>query len=75
VEGYDKWVERAPASWKLDNFLRSHEPIVVTSRYGQNAAIVLDSEGSEEEEAEFWSKDRDFSKIAYMSFALATLIE
>lgn len=73
VRGYDEWVRRAPAEWKKDNFLTGHEPIVVISRYGQNAAIAL--EGNEGEEATSWKRQRDFGKVAYLTFALATLIE
>lgn len=69
--GYDKWVKEAPTRWKEDDFLKKHEPIVVTSRYGQNAAIAVD----EEAESESWSTERDFTKIEYLTFALATSIE
>ncbi|KAI9429358.1 hypothetical protein H4582DRAFT_2150251 [Lactarius indigo] len=47
--------------------------IVVTSRYGQNAAIAL--AGNEDNEAESWDTERDYSKISYVTFALATSIE
>ncbi len=73
VEGYREWVEDAPESWKADGFLTKNSPIIVTSRFGQNAAIVL--QGNEEEEAAMWNVERDYSKIAYLTIALATLIE
>ncbi|KAI9430768.1 hypothetical protein H4582DRAFT_2103578 [Lactarius indigo] len=73
ANGYKDWVEKAPDSWKLDGFLKRHSPIVVTSRYGQNAAIAL--AGNEDNEAESWDTERDYSKISYVTFALATSIE
>lgn len=73
ANGYKKWVEDAPAEWKQDGFLENHSPIVVTSRFGQNAAIAIP--GNEEAEGRSWNEDRDFSKTAYLTFALATSIE
>ncbi|KAI9452142.1 hypothetical protein BJY52DRAFT_1226308 [Lactarius psammicola] len=59
VEGYDEWVREAPAHWKTDGFMENHSPIVVTSRW----------------EAANWDMERDYSKIGYVTFALATSIE
>ena len=73
VSGYSEWVEKAPAHWTADGFLKNHSPIVITSRYGQNAAIAIP--GQEEVEADIWDMDRDFSKVAFLTFALATSIE
>lgn len=73
ANGYADWVKNAPSKWKADGFLSNHSPIVVTSRYGQNAAIAL--LGNEEREAANWDLQRDYSKIAYLTFALATSIE
>lgn len=73
VEGYSDWVKGAPESWKMDGFLQRNSPIVVTSRLGQNAGIV--NHRYEEEEANAWQLERDFSKLAFFTFALATSIE
>jgi hypothetical protein len=73
VAGYDDWVDAAPDAWKCDGFLIDNSPIVVTSRYGQNAAIAL--EGNTRAEARAWDRDRDYSKIAYLTVAIATSIE
>ncbi|KAH8980171.1 hypothetical protein EDB86DRAFT_3088142 [Lactarius hatsudake] len=72
-EGYEEWVENAPRSWKKDGFLERHSPIVVTSRYGQN--VEISEGGNETREASNWNKERDYSKVAFTTVALATLIE
>jgi len=73
VEGYDDWVKEAPDHWKLDCFLKSRRPIVVTSRFGQNARIA--ALGNETQEAEAWELERDYSKLSFITFALATSIK
>jgi hypothetical protein len=73
VNEYDTWVNNAPPAWQADGFLKSNSPIVITSRFGQNAAIAL--QGNEQEEAVSWDMERDYSKIAFLTFALATKIE
>ncbi|KAH9028272.1 hypothetical protein EDB85DRAFT_2147990 [Lactarius pseudohatsudake] len=72
-KGYKDWVKKAPSLWKKDGFLEKHSPIVVTSRYGQNVEIA--EGGSEMREASNWNKERDYSKVAFTTVALATLIE
>jgi hypothetical protein len=73
VDGYGDWVKKAPSGWTKDGFLQKNKPIMITSRYGQNAAIALP--GNQANEAEDWNSERDYSKIAYLTFALATSIE
>ncbi|KAH8980399.1 hypothetical protein EDB86DRAFT_2835364 [Lactarius hatsudake] len=73
LEGYEEWVENAPRSWKKDGFLERHSLIVVTSRYGQN--VEISEGGNETQEALNWNKERDYSKVAFTTVALATLIE
>ncbi len=73
VEGYHDWVDNAPERWKVDGFLQNKSPIVVTSRFGQNARIA--APGNESQEAEAWQLERDYSKLAFVTFALATLIK
>lgn len=73
VNGYDEWVDKAPNHWKADRFLSHRVPIVVTSRFGQNARIA--TVGNEEQEAQNWELDRDYSKIAFLTVAIATSIE
>jgi len=73
LDGYDDFVANAPAHWKKDGFLLNNKPIMITSRYGQNACIAL--EDNEDQEANDWNLERDYSKIAYLTFALATSIE
>ena len=52
--------------------MKNSSPIVVTSRYGQNAAIAL--HGNEQQEAAAWELDRDYSKISFLTVAIATSI-
>ena len=73
VDGYQSWVNNAPPAWKKDNFLQSHSPIIITSRYGQNASIALPH--NNRNEADAWNRERDYSKVAFLTFALATSIE
>lgn len=73
VAGYDEWAKNAPLKWKADGLFENNVPIVVTSRFGQNTRIAVTN--NEEEEAHNWNTERDFSKIAYLTFALATSIE
>ena len=73
VAGYHDWVDAAPDHWKTDGFLTKHSPIVVTSCFGQNTAIGL--EGEEDVEAAAWDRDRDFSKVAFLTVAIATSIQ
>jgi hypothetical protein len=73
VAGYDGWVDEAPDDWKVDGFLQERSPIVVTSRFGQNTEIA--GWGNEEEEAEEWQRERDFSKLSFITFAIATSIK
>jgi hypothetical protein len=73
VDGYDDWVNGLPNHWKRDGFLEKHTPILITSRFGQNASIALPN--NEDQEAEDWHQERDYSKIAFLTFALATSIE
>jgi hypothetical protein len=73
VEGYDEWVNQAPESWRVDGFLEDNSPIVVTSRFGQNARIAVP--GNEAEEADAWQSERDYSKFAFLTVAIANSIE
>lgn len=73
VEGYDDWVAKSPPKWKADGLFKENIPIVVTSRFGQNTAIAVPD--NEEEEANSWNTERDFSQVAFLTFALATMIE
>ncbi|KAH9018524.1 hypothetical protein EDB84DRAFT_1442390 [Lactarius hengduanensis] len=73
VSGYSAWARNAPQHWKADGFLEKHCPILVTSRYGQNVAIATPD--NEVQEAKNWDSERDYAKVAYLTFALATSIE
>lgn len=73
IHGFSDWVNNAPENWKLDGFITQNSPVLVTSRYGQNAAIAL--EGNNAEEAAAWDRDRDYSKVAFLTVAIATSIK
>lgn len=65
---YDLWVQRAPESYTQDKFFQERVPIIVTSLYGQNQPLGIDPTT----ERGNWHWDRDFSKIRFMTVALAT---
>lgn len=71
---FQSWVDGAPLSYKLDGFLTDHIPISVTSIYGQNQPLPVD-ERYDLEDAENWSRTRDFRCMKYVSFALASHVE
>ena len=73
ARGYRNWVNNAPQSWTSDNFLNKNSPILITSRYGQNAKIALPQ--NSQNEADAWDRERDYSKVAFLTFAIATSIE
>ena len=73
ARGYHNWVNNAPQSWTSDNFLNKNAPILITSCYGQNASIALPQ--NSQNEAGAWDRERDYSKVAFLTFALATSIE
>jgi hypothetical protein len=73
VEGYEEWKENAPATWQTDGLFRKNVPIVITSLFGQNTRIAVPE--NEAEEGVMWNAERDFSKVSFLTFALATSIE
>lgn len=69
----DDWVsyvDGMPPSWTDDNFLSTHEPICVLTRYGQNQPIVVQQHLAHERKD--WQEDRDYSEVRSLSFAIAT---
>ena len=72
VDGLSDFVNGAPDDWRRDGFLVDRSPIVVTSRFGQNARVGI--EGNELNEALEWQLERDYSKIAFLTVAIATSI-
>lgn len=67
VGGYASWVQLAPGDYK-DGFFTDRIPIIVTSTYGQNQRLGLHPTV----ESKNWHRDRDFSKVRFMTVALAT---
>lgn len=63
----------APSDWNEDGFLVENSPIIVTSRFGQNVSIAIP--GNEESEESDWQLERDYTKIAFLTMAIATSIE
>lgn len=73
-EWYPLWVQNAPEQYKTDNFLLNRIPVAVTSLYGQNQPLPVSQEDDVEESAN-WSRSRNFNRIRYISFSLATHFE
>lgn len=67
-KGYQSWVRRAPAEYKDDNFFLDRVPVVITSRYGQNNRFGQ----APDIERDNWERDRVWSKIRFVTVALAT---
>lgn len=65
-------MNEAPEDWRRDGFLVDRSPIVVTSRFGQNARVGIP--GHEADEALDWRLERDYSKVAFLTVAIATSI-
>jgi hypothetical protein len=68
---YNQWVEQAPAAYKLDQFLTHRIPVAITSIYGQNQPLLI-TENHDAEDAANWERSRDFSRLRYISFSLAS---
>jgi hypothetical protein len=64
-------MEEAPATYHQDGWFENRNPIAVTSRYGQNQPIGLQTH-REGEELYSWETMRQWSKIKYVTVALAT---
>ena len=71
-DGWQDWIRNAPPDYTEDGFFLSRTPISISSRYGQNQGIGV--EANRFTQKALWSKERDYSKIRYVSFALATHI-
>ncbi|KAF8627876.1 hypothetical protein AX14_011298, partial [Amanita brunnescens Koide BX004] len=71
---FNTWVEEAPEDYICDNFLTHHIPVAITSLYGQNQPLPV-NQNDDSEELENWSRNRDFTRIKYISFSLATHID
>ena len=68
MQNYNAWVENAPDSYKTDNFLATHVPITITSRYGQNQPLGTNTQ----ETLRWWAQLRDFTKLRFICIAIAT---
>jgi hypothetical protein len=66
---YDTWTH-GDRSWFKDGFFMDSRPIFVTVRFGQNRNIY--PRAALAEEASAWELERDYSKMRFVSMALAT---
>jgi hypothetical protein len=73
VNNYHDWVRNAPRDYIHDNFFQSRVPVAITSRFGQNQRLAETVQYRAEERTN-WSRDRDYSRIRYITLALATHI-
>ena len=71
-DGWREWIQNAPPDYTDDGFFLTRKPISISSRYGQNQRIGV--EVNRFTQKALWSKERDYSQIRYVSFALATHI-
>jgi hypothetical protein len=71
INSYTQWIEAAPAAYKSDDMFPSRIPVAITSRFGQNQELASSVELRDEERFN-WARDRDYSRIRYLTLALAT---
>jgi hypothetical protein len=71
-EVYDRWVAKAPRGWFKNNFFRDSRPIIISCVYGQNQPICPADVDSYRVERRAWREERDYSKIKYLSLAIAS---
>jgi hypothetical protein len=71
VRLYNHWIENAPVQYVEDGFFPSRVPVAVTSRFGQNQQFA-DTQDLRQEERLNWSRDCDYSRIRYLTVALAS---
>jgi hypothetical protein len=73
IQHYDTWVADAPLEYTQDNFFSSRVPVAITSRFGQNQQLAESIEDRRQERLN-WRQDRDYSKIRYLTIAIASHI-
>lgn len=71
VELYEDWIENAPGQYTEDGFFPTRRPVAVTSRFGQNQKLA-DTEELRVEERGNWSRECDYTRIRFITLALAT---
>ncbi|KIL64797.1 hypothetical protein M378DRAFT_178583 [Amanita muscaria Koide BX008] len=70
---YHQWINDAPAGYFDDDFFTSRVPVAITSRFGQNQQLACTRE-EELQERTNWRQERDYSRIRYITFAVASHI-
>ncbi|KAM6490423.1 hypothetical protein JOM56_014096 [Amanita muscaria] len=70
---YHQWINDAPAGYFDDDFFTSRVPVAITSRFGQNQQLACTRE-DELQERTNWRQERDYSRIRYITFAVASHI-
>jgi hypothetical protein len=68
---WEEWVENAPDEWKDDDWITTRVPISVAMRYGQNQPVEISGRGVDDARRA-WETDRQFGRLRYMSFAIAS---
>ena len=74
IARYEQWVDDVPNDYTEDGFFNQRHPICITSRYSQNQEMEMDDEHLEEE-ADNWNRERDFSKVRYLTCAIASHLQ
>lgn len=68
---YEAWVKEAPVEYRRDDFFNSRVPVAITSRFGQNQQLA-ETDDDRRQERLNWRQDRDYTKIRYLTIALAS---
>ena len=71
TQHYHTWFKDAPYEYTDDAFFTSRVPVAITSRFGQNQQLAETTPHRKQERSN-WLHERDYSKIRYLTFAIAT---
>ena len=74
TRSYADWVEDAPEEYKSDCMLTPRLPVAITLRFRQNEELAS-SVKLQQEEHDNWDRDWDYTRIRYLTLALATHIQ
>jgi hypothetical protein len=74
VRSYADWIGDAPEEYTAEDLFTSRIPVAITSRFGQNQELASSIELCNEEQHN-WAHDCSYSRIRYLTIALATHIQ
>ena len=73
VRSYADWIADAPQEYQDEELFTNGVPVAITSRFGQNQELARTLDLHQEEQ-DNWARDRDYTRIRYLTIALASHI-